>query len=180
MRGTSSLTSCYRPRSSTGFPSLCPVELKHEFEKPWPFRTQSMPPCFVRAVEGAAHSNRVATIKFSNRAFHRPTWAQTDLANIFPMRDADLNHETHGRAIHATFNRRGTELPREIPLGLTGAYWGDPTVAVRWNAFVRKHGVVSPLDDLRGTCQVIVDTVGPMIAALASSRAGPTSTSERP
>ena len=93
-----------------------------------------------------------------------------DLSKL--VRDTDLSHETLGRAIQATFKRRGSELPLEIPVALTETFWGDPMVAVRWRAFVRKNEIVSPLDDLSATCQVIADTVGPILAALASGQTG--------
>jgi len=45
------------------------------------------------------------------------------------------------RAIKATFKKRKTEIPAEIPLALTEEFGRDGTKAVQWNAFVRKSGL---------------------------------------
>lgn len=44
-------------------------------------------------------------------------------------------------AIRRTFARRGTPVPREIPLGLTPAYWQNPTRPNQVRAFARRSGL---------------------------------------
>ncbi|MCP5544206.1 MAG: nucleotidyl transferase AbiEii/AbiGii toxin family protein [Akkermansiaceae bacterium] len=44
-------------------------------------------------------------------------------------------------AIHATFRRRGTQIPAELPTGLTDTFSNDRRVM--WNAFLHKNGLVS-------------------------------------
>ena len=41
------------------------------------------------------------------------------------------------RAIAATFARRKTEIPQEVPDALTEAFASDPTKRQQWNAFRR-------------------------------------------
>ena len=89
-----------------------------------------------------------------------------DLAKL--AHETEISHEILGRAIRATFIRRGTELHGVVPVALTETFWGDPMVAIRWRAFVRKNDIGPPLDDLSTTCQLIADTVGPILAALTS------------
>ncbi len=44
------------------------------------------------------------------------------------------------RAITATFNRRSTPLPLQIPVGLTMVFSQDPTKQAQWSAFCRRVG----------------------------------------
>ena len=50
------------------------------------------------------------------------------------------------RAIRSTFERRKTQLPAELPTGLTRAFAADPNKAIQWMAFVRKSGASGVLD----------------------------------
>jgi hypothetical protein len=45
-----------------------------------------------------------------------------------------------GRAITATFERRGTALPTEVPLALSGEFSEDPAKKTQWVAFLRRLG----------------------------------------
>jgi predicted nucleotidyltransferase component of viral defense system len=44
------------------------------------------------------------------------------------------------RAILATFSRRKTSLPDELPVGLTATFAADPSKLTQWTAFLRKSG----------------------------------------
>jgi hypothetical protein len=44
------------------------------------------------------------------------------------------------RAISATFERRKTALPNEVPVGLTTAFSQDPVKQTQWSAFRRRVG----------------------------------------
>jgi predicted nucleotidyltransferase component of viral defense system len=48
------------------------------------------------------------------------------------------------RAICATFARRGTALPSELPLGLSDEFAEDRTKLAQWNAFLRKNRLEAP------------------------------------
>jgi hypothetical protein len=48
------------------------------------------------------------------------------------------------RALAATFARRGTLLPEDVPLALTPQFSGDPAKAAAWLAFARRNGLQVP------------------------------------
>jgi Nucleotidyl transferase AbiEii toxin, Type IV TA system len=80
--------------------------------------------------------------------------ANSRLKDYFDLRalghEGALENETLAEAIRATFARRGTPLPIELPLGLS-----DEFVAAKqtqWNAFLRKNRLNAP--DLG---QVVID-----------------------
>lgn len=54
--------------------------------------------------------------------------------------------EILSNAIRATFQRRGSELPVDVPTGLTDEFARDKQVM--WNAFLRKNGLDRNADDL--------------------------------
>lgn len=73
-------------------------------------------------------------------------------------------------AMHATFERRGTELPSETPAELTVEYTGQPTVLRMWEAYRRGlsgSGIQVP-EDLQDVADGIVAFVLP--AAVAAQR----------
>jgi hypothetical protein len=52
-------------------------------------------------------------------------------------------------AITATFMRRGTPMPQELPLGLSDAFTQDGTKIQQWKAFLSKNKLQAPpLDEL--------------------------------
>jgi len=61
----------------------------------------------------------------------------------------DMNSETLSRAISATYSRRGTDLPIELPIGLTDEFANDLTRQTLWSAFLRKNELVAvPLPEV--------------------------------
>jgi hypothetical protein len=57
------------------------------------------------------------------------------LSQSFPFDDDRL-----ARAIAATFERRGTEIPAELPDALTSAFAEDEHKQRQWNVFFRERG----------------------------------------
>jgi hypothetical protein len=55
----------------------------------------------------------------------------------------DLNPTTLASAIAATFARRGTVLPRELPIGLSDEFANDLSRRALWSAFLRKNELAS-------------------------------------
>lgn len=53
-----------------------------------------------------------------------------------------------GRAIAATFARRGTPLPAPTPTGLTAAFSDDAEKQRQWNAFVARNRLDAPALDV--------------------------------
>lgn len=55
----------------------------------------------------------------------------------------DLNPTTLASAIAATFARRGTVLPKELPIGLSDEFANDLSRRALWSAFLRKNELAS-------------------------------------
>ena len=56
-------------------------------------------------------------------------------------RDFSFDGNNLVRAIKATFKRRKTDIPIELPLALTDEFGRDEVKSVQWNALVRKSGL---------------------------------------
>lgn len=67
-------------------------------------------------------------------------------------------------AIHATFARRGTLLPRATPPALTEAFHGDPMHVAQWTAFVRRIGEPQLAHDLAVVAAAVREFILPIIA----------------
>ena len=57
------------------------------------------------------------------------------------LRDFDLDDAVLAEAVRATFARRGTPLPPEVPTALTAAFADDGAKRRQWDAFVRRAGL---------------------------------------
>ena len=55
-------------------------------------------------------------------------------------RHLEFDGSTLARAIAATFKHRGTDLPAELPTGLSPAYFEAQEHVTQWRAFVRRIG----------------------------------------
>jgi hypothetical protein len=76
------------------------------------------------------------------------------------------------QAIRATFGRRKTTLPAELPTGLSNAFAVDPAKTVQWAAFARKSGT-SDAADLPATITAVAAFVEAPLAAAARGSAFP-------
>jgi len=56
-------------------------------------------------------------------------------------RHAEVDPATLSAAIHATFARRGTPIPVDMPLGLTDEFAQDGAKSRQWEAFLNKNGL---------------------------------------
>lgn len=70
-------------------------------------------------------------------------------------REFEFAHNTLQEAIFATFNRRGTPLPKRIPVGLSDKFMHDPVKQAQWSAFVK----ASRLIDLDVSLVVVIERV---------------------
>lgn len=68
-------------------------------------------------------------------------------------------------ALAATFSRRQTELPRELPLALTPAFAELESKEAQWAGFLRRVPSTSAPEDLRGTIEGTAAFVGPALLA---------------
>ncbi len=59
-------------------------------------------------------------------------------------RAGDFDTALLTRAVRATFERRGTPIPAEIPLALSNSFGQDERKIVQWGAFCSKSGVEAP------------------------------------
>ena len=74
----------------------------------------------------------------------------------------DLDRDRMRQAIAATFARRNTVIPNQVPDGLSDAFASDPAKQRQWNAFVGNlTGPVPQLD------RVVADLRGRLMAVLA-------------
>ena len=64
------------------------------------------------------------------------------------LRDFDLDDEVLADAVRATFARRKTPLPAEVPTALMPAFGEDGTKQKQWRAFVRRANVEADAPDL--------------------------------
>ena len=56
---------------------------------------------------------------------------------------SDFNESVLVKAIHATFERRGTEIPTGVPFALSDEFASDTQKNIQWLAFLRKNSLES-------------------------------------
>lgn len=84
-------------------------------------------------------------------------------------REGALDARQLGDAIAATFQRRGTDVPVEVPLGLSDEFARDAAKRAQWKAFLGKNRLEAP------TLDEVVEEVRRFVAeplALARKRQG--------
>lgn len=69
-------------------------------------------------------------------------------------------------AIRATFGHRGTDVPADVPVGLSSAFFGDPANQAAWRSFLSNRRVEAP-SDLEDVCGAIIAFIMPPAAAAA-------------
>jgi hypothetical protein len=72
------------------------------------------------------------------------------------LRENEIDPDSLARAVAATFERRRTAVPRDIPSGLSDGFAGDPPKQSQWAAFLKKNRLEAPpleavVDELRTT-----------------------------
>ena len=81
----------------------------------------------------------------------------------------DFDGATLMRAIEATFRRRGTMLPSEMPIGLSHEFVTDAGKLSQWQAFVRRSRLDSKEISLETVVKVIATFILPPSSAAAES-----------
>jgi hypothetical protein len=74
-------------------------------------------------------------------------------------------------AVRDTFERRGTSLPSDFPVGLTQAFVAEPGRHLQWRGFLDKAGVADIPNDLRDIIKQIAVFVGPALTATQTKSA---------
>lgn len=82
------------------------------------------------------------------------------LLQRFSLDDAAI-----AKAIRATFERRGTTIPSDVPVGFTSEFAGDPARQKQWTAFLRRSG----LEDAPALAAVVDALRKRLVALLANS-----------
>lgn len=72
-------------------------------------------------------------------------------------------------AIRATFQRRRTALPSEVPLALTPEFGTDRHKATQWSAFLRKGRLIESPPSLEGVVDLLASFLMPPALALAAN-----------
>jgi predicted nucleotidyltransferase component of viral defense system len=84
---------------------------------------------------------------------------------IILSRIFEFDGELLMRAVRATFERRKTPLPTELPVGLTSEFATDPTKVTQWSAFLRKSGATDVADLPSAIDEIVAFAQRPMLAA---------------
>lgn len=72
-----------------------------------------------------------------------------DLYDIWILSETrQFSSKVLSEAVRATFVRRGSPFSEETPAGLTSAFYSDPRILVRWQAWLRKTPVKPAPDSL--------------------------------
>jgi len=82
-----------------------------------------------------------------------------------------FDRETLTETIRRTFARRRTPFPGETPLGLTSAYWENPSRPAQVRAFLRRAGLQGPEEPGEGVTTVIGPFLAPILDDLREGRA---------
>jgi len=73
----------------------------------------------------------------------------------------DLDNELLANAVNATFERRGTPLPKALPEGLSDKFASDPTRQALWQSFVKKNEI--PLQPLGEEVERLRDALASVV-----------------
>lgn len=71
-------------------------------------------------------------------------------------------------AVRATFGHRGTDVPADVPVGLSSAFFGNPDKQAAWRSFLSSRRVEAA-PDLEDVCEAIIAFIMPPAAASGSS-----------
>jgi len=81
-------------------------------------------------------------------------------------RQFDFDGQILGKAVEATFSKRGTEIP-PVPVALTASFAEDPDKIVQWRAFLRRNQLTETPTELPELIASIATFLAPMTKALA-------------
>jgi hypothetical protein len=82
----------------------------------------------------------------------------------------DFDRVTLAEAIRRTFERRRTPIPEQEPIGLTPAYWENPSRPAQVRAFVRRAGLTATIDT--GASEIVHKLSAFLLPVLADLRHG--------
>ena len=80
------------------------------------------------------------------------------------IRELDFDRSVLRDAILATFDRRGSKVPGELPVALTEEFIGDQAKRTQWAGFIRKNRLEET--DLKAVIESLKDFFDPLIELL--------------
>jgi len=96
-----------------------------------------------------------------------------DFHDIWTLsKNCTFQHETLSKAIRATFGKRETSLPTEVPPGLTAAYFDDTNHRAQWRAFCRRIERTELAESLPQIAAEIAAFIMPAVLATPEQSAG--------
>lgn len=78
----------------------------------------------------------------------------------------DFERTTLSEAIRRTFERRGTPIPADPPVGLTAMFWENPSRPAQVSSFARRAGLTIPTNPVVELAQLIGELLLPLLADL--------------
>lgn len=85
--------------------------------------------------------------------------ANSRMKDFYDLWVLSENHEFDGHslfeALHATFARRQTVIPEDMPIGISEQFGADEIKRMQWRAFVRKLGLVADGPELATVIEAI-------------------------
>jgi predicted nucleotidyltransferase component of viral defense system len=96
--------------------------------------------------------------------------ANSRMKDFYDLWTLARNHEYDGsslsEALRATFARRQTTIPKEMPIGLSEEFGADGVKRLQWQAFVRKSGLATDRPELAAVIEAMREfLLAPMEAA---------------
>ena len=83
-------------------------------------------------------------------------------------REFDFDGEVLSKAVRATFQRRQTAIPADIPTGLSPEFCADPSKQRQWEAFIKRGRLKVAGHDLVNVVGVLREFLGPVANAAAN------------
>jgi hypothetical protein len=91
-----------------------------------------------------------------------------DFYDLWVMaRDFEFDGALLSRAIKATFERRGTALPTQVPLALSDEFSEDQAKKAQWAAFLRRLGRDAESTSLANVTKVLSEFLMPPVSTAA-------------
>ena len=100
--------------------------------------------------------------------------ANSRMKDFYDLWTLARNHEYDGRslseALRATFARRRTAIPEDMPIGLSEEFGADGVKRVQWQAFMRKSGLAADRPELAAVIEVMREFLLPPMEAARDGR----------
>ena len=81
------------------------------------------------------------------------------------IREFEFDDETIKTSVAATFERRRTAFPKDLPVALTADFYLDKTKQIQWKAFIRKNRIEGA-KDLEEIINSLKEFFSPIIESL--------------